>query len=282
MAMTTFIPTIWAGQLLISLKDALVYGSVFNRQYEGEIRDSGDSVKINSVSPVTIGDYTRDTDLADPETLNGAAAMLLIDVAKSFHFYLDDIDKVQMSMEVVSQVMQEAAHGLARAADTHLSTKLVAAVPAANLLSAGSTIVPTATTAYEWLVDLGVILDENNVPEDGRWVVIPAWYGGLLEKDPRFTGYGTPGNRGDLANGLQGPKVAGLHVMKSNTVPNTTGALYKIVAGHTMAATFAEQIVHVEGYRPQKRFGDAMKGLHVYGSKVVRPNVLAMGTFSKS
>jgi hypothetical protein len=78
-----------------------------------------------------------------------------------------------------------------------------------------------------------------------------------------------------LANGEVGD-AAGFTILKSNNVPNTSGTKYKIIAGHSVATTYAEQIVDLHTYKPEKRFGDAVKGLHVYGAKVVQPNALAM------
>jgi len=120
-----------------------------------------------------------------------------------------------------------------------------------------------------------VLLDESNTPIDGRFVVVPAWFHGLLLKDDRFVSSGTmPADR-RLANGMVG-EAAGFAILKSNSVPNTTGTKYKILAGHRIATAYVEQVLDVQTYKPEKRFGDAVKGLHVYGAKVVRANNLAV------
>lgn len=147
---------------------------------------------------------------------------------------------------------------------------------AANVL--GSTAVPKVPTkddAYEYLVDLSVLLDEGDTPIHGRFCIVPAWFHGLLLKDDRFVRSGT--FRGDdrLQNGEVG-EAAGFMVFKSNNVPNTTAAKYKIIAGHSIATSYAEQILDVQTFKPEKRFGDAVKGLHVYGAKVLRSTSLAM------
>jgi len=129
------------------------------------------------------------------------------------------------------------------------------------------------------LVDLGVLLDEKYIPAEGRWAIVPPWYHGLLLKDQRFVSFGTEQNLATLRNGRVG-MAAGFTILKSPLVPNTSGAKYKILAGHSMAITLAEQIMNVEAYRPQLRFGDAVKGLMVYGAKVVRPMSLACLTAS--
>src|SRR5690606_27899886 len=149
------------------------------------------------------------------------------------------------------------------------------AVPAGNTL--GSLVTPetvTVESAYETLVDLGGLLDESNTPLEGRFVIIPAWYHGLLLKDDRFVNSGTADSAATLANGKVG-EAAGFSILKSNNTPIESGAT-KIIAGHSVATSYAEQIVDVQTYKPEKRFGDAVKGLHLYGAKVVRPTSLAM------
>lgn len=133
----------------------------------------------------------------------------------------------------------------------------------------------------EYLVDLSVVLDEANAPIDGRFVVVPAWFHGLLLKDERFVKSGTRRSDEAIRNGEVG-EAAGFSILKSNNVPNTTGTKYKILAGHSIATAYVEQIVDVQTYKPEKRFGDAVKGLHVYGAKVVRPTCLAMLIASKA
>jgi hypothetical protein len=264
--------------LLTALGSALVYGQagVCNRDYEGEIRESGNTVKIASIGDVTIDNYTKDTDISDPEILTDEAQNLLIDQAKYFNFYVDSIDRAQQNVNVLDEAMRRSAWKLRDAADTFLAAAMEAVVPAGNKIGSTTTPkVPTKDDAYEYLVDLGVLLDENNTPIDGRFVVVPAWFHGLLLKDDRFVRSGTmPGER-RLQNGEVG-EAAGFSILKSNNVPNMTGTKYKIMAGHSIATAYVEQIVDVQTYKPEKRFGDAVKGLHVYGAKVVRPTNLAM------
>lgn len=273
-----FIPTVWAARLLTALDKALVYGQrdICNRDYEGEIREAGNTVKIASIGDVDVDDYTKDTDIAEPQVLSDEEQNLLIDQAKYFNFYVDSIDRAQQNVNVLDEAMRRSAWKLRDHADTFIASTLEAAVlPAGKIGSVATPIVPTKEDAYEYLVDLGVLLDEQSVPTDGRYVVVPAWFHGLLLKDDRFVRSGTmPGER-RLQNGEVG-EAAGFAILKSNNVPNASGAKYKIVAGHSMACCYVEQIVDVQTYKPEKRFGDAVKGLHVYGAKVVRPECLAM------
>src|SRR5580765_4841650 len=279
-----FIPTVWAARLLVALDKALIYGqtNVSNRDYEGEVKKAGNTVKIASIGDVSIGDYTKDTDIGDPESLSDEEQTLLIDNAKYFNFYVDSIDRAQQNVNVLDEAMRRSANSLREVADTFLANTMDAAILAGNKIgTTGVPKVPTKDDAYEYLVDLGVKLDESNVPTSGRFVVVPAWFHGLLLKDDRFVRSGTAAGDRKLANGEVG-EAAGFTILKSNSVPNDAGTKYKIIAGHSIATAYVEQILDVQTYKPEKRFGDAVKGLHVYGAKVIRPEALACLIANKS
>lgn len=273
----TFIPTVWASRLLTALERSLVYGqpNVCTREYEGEVRDAGGTVKIASIGDVTIGDYTKNTDISDPEILSDSDQSLVIDQSKYFNFFVDSIDRAQQNVNVLDEAMRRSAWALREKADTYLAGLMDAAVPAGNKIGSNATPkVPTKDDAYEYLVDLGTLLDEADVPLEGRFVIVPAWFHGLLLKDERFIKAGTVRSDLALANGEVG-EAAGFRILKSNNVPNTTGTKFKIIAGHAIATAYVEQILDLQAYKPEKRFGDAVKGLHVYGAKVIRSGALA-------
>jgi len=277
-----FIPAIWSAQLLVSLKKSLVYGqpNIINRDYQGEITAYGDTVKINSIGTIAVGDYTKNTNMSSPETLTDTTRSLIINQSKYFNFQIDDIDMAQQNPKVMQQAMMEAAYSLRNVADQY-----IASLNADFSNTIGSTSSPetftAVTDAYEALVDLSVKLDENNVPEMGRYVVVPPWYQGLLLKDDRFVKSGVLPAEDRLLNGMIG-KAAGFDVLVSNNVPKTslTGD-YKIIAGYAGMWSYAEQINDVEAYRPELRFADAVKGLHLYGAKVIRPNAGAVLTVTR-
>lgn len=280
----TFIPTVWAARLLTALEESLVYGqaNVASRGYEGEISEAGSTVKIASVGDVTIGDYTKNTDINEPETLTDSEQTLTINQSKYFNFFVDSIDRAQQNVNVLDEAMRRSAFKLRAVADAYLAGVMDTAVPSGNKIGSTTTPkVPTKDDAYEYLVDLGVLLDEANAPTDNRFVIVPAWFHGLLLKDERFVQAGTIRSDVRLANGQVG-EAAGFRILKSNNVPNTTGTKYKIIAGHGSATAYVEQILDVQTFKPEKRFGDAVKGLHVYGAKVVRPTCLAELIASKS
>lgn len=281
MSLNNFIPSIWAAMLLEALDKELHYAQtgVVNRAYEGEISTQGDRVKINSIGDVTIGSYSKNTDITSVETLTSSQQELVIDQAKFFNFAVDDVDKVQAKPDVMAEAMRRAAYGFRDVADSYVATLMVSAIGSDNAIgteSSPKTDLGTAGKAYEYLVDLSVLLDKANTPTSGRWVIVPPWFHGALLKDSRFVSSGSAGADSRLANGFIGEAV-GLRVLKSNNVPFTTSTTkFKIIAGHDIAVSYAEQILEVEAYRPEKRFSDAVKGLHVYGAKVVRPSNLAM------
>lgn len=283
MSVTNFIPTIWSARLLAHLDKAHVYAALVNRDYEGEIKNYGDTVKINQIGDVTIKDYVRGTDIADPDDLSGDQTTLTIDQAKYFNFAIDDVDAAQVNPKLMDAAMQRAAYAMNDTTDTFLANLMYVSASnnGTNLGTDETPIVPTKDTAYDYLVDLATDLTEKNVPSVGRWVVVPAWYHGLLLKDQRFVGNGTDYNKALIEGGEVGV-AAGFAVHLSNNVPNTSGAKYKIIAGTNAGATFAEQILKTEAYRPEKRFSDAVKGLHVYGAKVTQPKCLSVLTANKA
>ncbi|KJD38601.1 P22 coat protein - protein 5 domain protein [Paenibacillus polymyxa] len=276
MSVQNFIPTIWSARLNESLKKNLVYGNVVNTDYEGEIKGQGSTVKINSIGAVTIGNYDKVAGIGNPQELDATQKTLVIDQAKYFNFQVDDVDAAQANVNLLDGGIVEASYGLANVVDQYLAG-FYTEVKAENTIGNDTTpIIPTKDTAYDLLIDLGVLLDENNVPESERFVVVPAWYYGLLLKDTRFTK-----DPNIIRTGYVGD-IDGMTVYKSNNVPNTGGAKYKIIAGHKSAISFAGQVDSVEAFRPEKQFSDAVKGLQVFGAKCIKPEALAVLTANKS
>jgi hypothetical protein len=269
----TFIPEIWSAMMLESLKKELVYAgpSVVNRDYEGEIANMGDTVRIRSISRPTIASYTKGSTTITPEQLTDAQRSLLIDQAKYFAFELDDIDAAQSTGGELEAGLVEAVYGLRDVADQYVAG-LYTGAAAANQI--GTVSVTTGALAYTQLRRLKVKLDEANVPQQGRYVVVPPWYHGLLLEEDKFVRVDASGTDQALRNGIVG-RALGFDVLMSNNAPLVTGDDYAVIAGYPKAIAFAEQINKVEAYRPESAFGDALKGLHVYGAKLVRPDGIA-------
>ncbi len=283
MAIDTFIPTIWHARLLAQLEKSLVYAQagISNREYEGEIRAQGDTVRIGAIGPVTITPYVKNTPLAAAETLNDASQTLVIDQGRYFNFAVDDVDKAQGNPAVMERAMRSAAYGLADVADQYVAGLSWQSVPAAATQGAVGGAITVGygnleTNPYIALLNMKTDLDEANVPSEGRFAIIPPWFEAYLLMDNRIVGSGAPAADTRAINGFIG-MVAGFNLYRSNNVPFAAGPIeFKIVAGVSDAISYAEQITKVEAYRPELRFADAVKGLHIYGAKVVRPECLAL------
>ena len=172
MAINNFIPAVWSAQLLTALRKNLVYANLCNRDYEGEISAYGDQVKINSLGDVTVGTYTKNTDMAAAETLTDAQRILLIDQAKYFNFQIDDVDKAQQKPKVMQEAMTNAAYALADKADQYVAG-LYTEISATNTMGSDASAISIAVAAaqgvspaYEKLVDLAIKLDEANVQKE--------------------------------------------------------------------------------------------------------------------
>ncbi|SFE54759.1 P22 coat protein-gene protein 5 [Actinopolyspora alba] len=276
MAITNFIPEVWSAQLLTSLKNSLVYAqsSTVNRNYEGEISNYGDSVRITNVVRPTVGTYTAHTDIT-VEEVSDESRTLAIDQSKYFAFEVDDIESRQARGGVMDEAASEAAYVLSDTADAFLATTMQAGVAASNQLTAVGDGTTGATTSelVQLLIDMKVRLDEENVPSQGRWVAItPAIHGSLLSSD-QFVRADASGSTQALRNGMVG-RAFGFDVLLSNNAPAGASSGKTVIAGHAMATSYAEQINNVEAMRLEKRFSDGLKGLHLYGAKVIRPTAL--------
>ena len=279
MALTTFIPELWNARLLNALDKAHVFAGLVNRDYEGDIKKQGDTVHINTIGEVTIGTYTKDTDFTSgPQALTATDSTLVINQAKYFNFAVDDIDTAQAAGDIMDKAMQRAAYGLADAADKYLADQLAAAITTANGNQVGTTAVAlTKENVYENIVKMKTILDKANVPTTGRWLVVPPEMVALILQDDRFVKTGGTKAEDTLANGWVA-RAVGFDIYESNNCNSTTASsttTYTITAGDEGACTYAEQISDTEAYRPEKRFADAVKGLHLYGAKVCDPKRLA-------
>jgi hypothetical protein len=276
MSILNFRPEIWSANLLVAARKTLVYGNNVNRDYEGEITAAGDTVRITSIGRPTIQTYVPNVTNINPEQVNDAQRTLVVDQSKFFAFAVDDVDARQAKGNVIPQSINEAAYGFADVMDQFVANTMYTGIQSANQLGSISVAALTKPSDFydKVLVPLKVQLDLANVPSEGRWVTIrPEGHGALL-RDSRFIKVNESGTSEGLRNGMVG-RAAGFDITLSNNAPNTTGSEYVTIAGTDAAYTFAEQINKVEAYRPQNSFADAVKGLVLYGGKLVRPDFLA-------
>ena len=269
MSVATFIPELWSARLLQGLEKSHVATNLVNRDYEGQIRNQGDKVNINTLSDVAIKTYTPNSDIASPDDLTTTKQQLEITEADYFNIQLDDVDRVQAAGELMDTAMRNVAYKMNDRTDGFILGKIASGVDPGNIIGAtASPIQVTKNNIYESIIEMRTKLDKANVPTSGRTIIIPPEIYALLLQDERFVKSDAVAGQNVLVNGLVG-RVAGFDVFESNNVVyDTNNKFWKVTAQVRTATTFAEQIVKTEAYRMEKRFSDAVKGLHVYGAKV--------------
>ena len=271
MAVTNYIPELWSARLLQSLEKTHVAANLVNRDYEGEIRQQGDTVHINMIGAITVRDYTKGSDIVAPEELSTTDQTLVISQAKYFNFQIDDVDAAQVAGSLMDSALARSAYALKDAADSYILKTIADGLLTENTIGSSAAVALTKDNIYENIIKLRLILDRNNVPLEGRTIVIPPEAYALLLQDSRFVS-GDIGSEA-LRSGYIG-SVAGFEIYESNNC-SKSDSTYTITAQVRSACTYAEQIVETGAYRPEKRFADAVKGLHVYGAKVVDQTQIA-------
>lgn len=265
MAISNFIPTVWSEHLYRALDREYIAVKHCNREFEGDIRAMGDTVKIVGVGNVTVSNYTKNTDMSDPETLSDSVRALTIDQAKYFNFQIDDIDRTQATPKLMQEAMRNAASALSNTADRYIFGLYE---------QAGNTVTSEATTEsniISSLIDAIQKLYENNVSKSEEVVieVSPAIAALILKAKINLS----TDNGSALEAGCLG-SVSGCKIYVSNNIATESKdsvTYHKCLVRTTRAIAYAEQLSEIEAYRPELRFADAVKGLHLYGAKVVYP-----------
>ena len=265
MAITNFIPTVWSETLYNALDKQYIAVANCNREFEGDIQEKGAVVKICGVGNVTVSDYNKNTDMSTPEDLNETVRELVIDRAKYFNFQIDDIDRAQCSPRLMESAMKVAADALANEADAYIFSLFA---DAANEIKEDSA---TAANVVERIIEARAKLYEANVSDASEVVVevSPAVAALILKGKANLA----TDNTDALEHGCLG-SIGGCKIFVSNNIASEkTGekTYYKCLVRTRRAIAFAEQLSEIDAYRPEKRFADAVKGLHLYGAKVVYP-----------
>ncbi len=268
MALSYFIPKIWSETLYRELEKEYIGVKNCSRDFEGDIKSIGDTVKIIGINPISVFDYEKNTDMEAPEELSDSERSLVIDRAKGFNFLIDDIDKAQSTPKLMQEAMSIAASALSDEADKYIYS-LYSSVSAENTVKADSL---TSDGVIDLLLGVRRALLENNVAGNEEIIleVTPAVAAKII-KAKIMNG---TSNESELDKGCIGTFL-GFKVYVSNNIVKNGGA-YKCFARTKRAIAFAEQINEVEAYRPEKRFADAVKGLHLYGAKIVYPKELML------
>src|SRR5262245_31862140 len=295
---TSFIPELWSGKLIEKFYASTVLTVISNTDYEGEIKNQGDRVRIRTKPTVTIRDYKADG-LLGLDRPTGGSVELYIGLGKYFSLILDDVMEVQSDLNILSMWSDDAAQQLKITVDREVLDGIWNGAVAANRgATAGAisgnlnlgkntapiTVLATGATGgqvnlIDMLLRLGQVLDEQNVPEVGRWVVLPAWAGRMIKQSELRQAYLSGDAVSMLRNGRLG-MVDRFTIYVSNLLPgyanvnnpdttNFNPGESMIYAGHAHGLTFASQISKVETLRSELTFGDILRGLQVYGYQVV-------------
>lgn len=295
-----YIPEIWSGKLIEKFYASTVLAAISNTDYEGEIKNQGDKVRIRTKPTITINDYTADMSLLLERPV-GSVVDLLIDKGKYFNTILDDVMDVQSDLNNLSMWSDDAAEQMKIKIDTAvlLGIKDQATATQNRGATAGRISVninlgvsssgPLSVVArspasgkveiLDVILRLGQVLDEQNIPETGRWIVLPTWAATLIKMSELREAYLSGDATSMLRNGRIG-MVDRFTLYTSNLLPSgTAGGLiageYLIYAGHAHGLTFASQVTKMETLRSEMTFGTIMRGLQVFGYKVVDGTALA-------
>lgn len=297
---TGFIPEIWSGKLVEKFYASTVLSAISNTDYEGEIKNKGDRVKIRTKPTITIRNYQADG-LLGLDRPTGGTIELYIGNGKYFSLILDDVMEIQSDLNILSMWSDDAAQQLKIAVDQDVLGGIVGQMAAQNQGVAAGVITGSVNLGAQGspvtivgrnpgagqvelldvLLRLGQVLDEQNIPEVGRWVVMPAWAGRMIKQSELRQAYLSGDSVTMLRNGRLG-MVDRFTIYISNLLPNNSSQSanfnageWPIFAGHAHGLTFASQISKVETLRSELTFGQILRGLQVYGYQVVDGKALA-------
>lgn len=291
-----FIPELWSGKLIENFYDATVLAAISNTDYEGEIKKFGDTVNIRTTPNITIRTYVKGQNLI-PERPDSPPIQLLIDKGDYFMVVIDDVDKLQSDIKLMDEWSKDASEQMKIVIDRNVLTDILPDISALNrgatagaqsasfnLGVAGTPVTLSkdgagaTTSVTDFVVDLGTVLDEANVPESDRFLVIPAKMAGIIKKSDLKDASITGDNASVMRNGRIG-MIDRFTLYTSHNL-YVSGTETSIIAGHKKGLTFASQLTNVETLRAESTFGDLMRGLQVYGYKVVKPEALAKAVVS--
>ena len=263
-----FIPEVWSRKLQAKFYATTVFGAISNNDWEGEIQGQGSKVIIRKRPTITISDYEVGGTI-NYQDLTDEKIELLIDKAKVYAFKVDDIDRAQADINIINETTLDASEQM----KIHIDTNLLANIYTDATSSLTSTIV-TKTNVLEWIVDAGTELDQLNIPVEGRWLVIPPWIAGMIKKGDLKDASITGDLQSPIRNGRLG-MIDRFTIYVSNNIALTgvpaTGTFH-CIAGTRDFVCFASQYTRTETLRLQDTFGDAIRGLNVYGFKVTHPD----------
>ena len=270
-----FIPEVFSKLLQAKFYSKSILPEISNTDYEGEISGQGDKIVVRTVPAVTINDYAG---TITTQELTTAKVEMLIDKAKYYSFKVDDVLAAQADINMLESASTDASEGMRIAVETDV---LAGAVTGATTIGAQTTI--TSANILENILVLSKTLDELNIPEEGRFIVLSPEFISMLKQSELRQAYLTGDATSPLRNGLVG-MVDRFKVFQSNMVytpaSGADSGYTHVLAGHPKALSFASQFTNTETVRMESTFGDQVRGLKVYGSKVVTPDALCVGKWT--
>ena len=279
MAFDAFIPEVWNAEMLLSFHEQVIAASIANRQYEGDLA-RGNTVHITTAVDIEIHDYATGSSGArttTPDRVDVTQLDLVIDQEKNFDFLIDDIDRVQAAGSM-SAYTESAAIGMAEDSDQFLLAQWVGAATTVTGAegAAEPTSLSTGDDAFDVVRDLRKALNKNHVPKMSRYLLCNAEFEAvLLSASSKLTNVNTSGDSTALRNGTLGG-LLGFQVVSTENLPTTDKA--QALAVYAPAVAYCSQIEKTEPMRDIDSFSDRLRGLHVYGGKVIRPVGLAVYT----
>jgi hypothetical protein len=290
-----FLPAIYSKTVLNFFRKSSVAEAITNTDYSGEISAYGDSVRIIKEPEITVYQYERGADVTATK-LTDQEVNLVVDTANAFKFIVDDIETNMSHVNFREVAASSAAYSLRDAFDQGVIASMFAGVSAASpnhiLGSDSATDLASGTFDGTGNLDIGFgsnehdpidvlshmarLLDEANVPEEGRWFLAnPEFYEQLVQSNSKLLSVDYNAGQGSIRNGLvSSGKLRGFDMYKTNNIAAASNAAGKCLAGHMSSTCTAQTIVNTEVIRDPDSFGDIVRGLHVYGAKVLRADAL--------
>lgn len=285
-----FIPQVWSGKMIEKLYKRTCFAEISNTDYEGEIKSQGDTVMIRTTPSITIRDYEVGGGL-NYEKPASDKVELHIDKAKYFAFEVNNVDEYQSDIKLMDNWSNDAGQQMKIAIDKVILGDVFADAAAENagteaglesggynMGEAGAPVDVSKTNILDVFVDCGSVLDEQNVPDDGRWIVIPAWMNGMLKKSDLRDASAMGDNTSVFRNGKVGMldrfDVYVSNNMSKVTDATTTKQATNCIFGHKKALTFASQMTKMEDLKNPNDFGQLVRGLNVFGYEVIDPNAM--------
>jgi hypothetical protein len=294
-----FLPSVYSKKVLNFFRKASVVEAITNTDYAGEISAFGDSVKIIKEPVISVSDYTRGSDTSATK-LTDQELTLVVDSAKAFKFIVDDIETNMSHVNFKEVASSSAAYALKDSYDAAVIASMFSGLSASSpdhiigsdSATADATMAHatnsvdllgsdgTGVDALDLMARMARLLDDQNVPEEGRWFVAgPDFYEQLGKSGSKLLSVDFNAGQGSIRNGLvSSGKLRGFDMYKSNNIADTSNASGKVLAGHMSSTATANTILSTEVIRDPSSFGDIVRGLHVYGAKVLRPEAL-VGAF---